>query len=119
MKKLTTFQLKRLDEHIYKREGVSLLEPYLQVSEAPVIYVLVSVVAYYSGPVGRCWLIDSLYMADSSFTLYTPISNYIATTYYQKSFFPRTIIEWNNLPNNIIESDTSSNYLTIATTAWY
>ena len=32
MIKLTTFQLKQLDQHVYKREGASLLEPYLQVS---------------------------------------------------------------------------------------
>ena len=32
MKKLTTFQLNQLDKHVYKREGASLLEPYLQVS---------------------------------------------------------------------------------------
>ena len=35
---------------------------------------------------------------------YIPPSS--STTYFQKSFFPRTIIDWNNLPNNIIESDT-------------
>ena len=26
-----------------------------------------------------------------------------STNYYQKSFFPRTIFDWNNLPNEVIE----------------
>ena len=29
-----------------------------------------------------------------------------STTYFQKSFFPRAITDWNNLPDNIIECDT-------------
>ena len=35
---------------------------------------------------------------------YIPPSS--TTTYFQKSFFPQTIIDWNKLPNDIIEIDT-------------
>ena len=40
---------------------------------------------------------------------YIPLSS--SMTYFQKSFFPRTIIDWNNLPIHIIESDTLDHFI--------
>ena len=34
-----------------------------------------------------------------------------STNYYQKSFFPHTIADWNNLPDEIIDSTTLDEFL--------
>ena len=51
----------------------------------------------------------------SNYTRHTHHLHYIppstSTTYFQKSFFPRTITDWNNLPDNIIESDTLQHFI--------
>ena len=48
-----------------------------------------------------------LYHTDYQTRIYHPLHLMIPSSYtlfYQKSYFPRTIVDWNNLPVKVIES---------------
>ena len=48
-----------------------------------------------------------LYHTDYRTRIYHPLHLMIPSSYtlfYQKSYFPRTIVDWNNLPVKVIES---------------
>ena len=51
------------------------------------------------------WLITH-----STLTIYVTSHHPYLATYFQKSFFPRTITDWNNSSDNIIESGTLDNF---------
>ena len=36
---------------------------------------------------------------------------FISTTAYQQSFFPKTIKQWNSLPNDVIESSSVEHFV--------
>jgi len=51
--------------------------------------------------------LNSLYPSITPTAIFPPLT---LTNYYQKSFFPRTITDWNN-PNELIECSTLDEFL--------